>query len=220
MNGQQFLKNEFPVKFRSVLVSALQLAYGVVRELQNENKWLNWPVKGPLGNDALGILRKIAAEYFVVQSIKQNNLPIKYMVLPNASYNANHVELITDNCRTTINQVESKMSLPRPAVYRQLLIPSDQGRLFDEQPGFNDSEKPVYVILAHRANNHTLHSAILGIPDFNIRRWAAKPLDLLQGPRHIEPAPIEMIRNDDNLLEFNKFIEDVVRNAKKEENEQ
>lgn len=219
MDGQSFLKEEFPITIRSFLTNALIRAYGLVKELQKDNKWLNWPKENALGNDALGILRKIAAEYAVVQSIKDNALPINYAVMPNVSHNASHIELITPHCRTTINQVESRMSLPRKAIYRELLIPGDQGRLFDDQPGFNDSEKPVYVILAHKANEHLLHSAILGIPDPNMRRWASK-IDLLKEPRRIETAPEEIIRNDGDLIGLNKFIEDVLRNGKKEEGEQ
>ena len=220
MNDQYFLSEEFPVAIRSYFVSALLRAYGLVKELQKDNKWLNWPSKSTLGNDALGILRKIAAEYCIVQTIKDNNLPISYTVLPNASRNASHIELITDHCRTTINQVESKMSLPRPAVYRQLLIPSEQGRLFDDQIGFDYSEKPIYVILAHKSDGHYLQSAILGIPQFNMRRWATKPLNLLIEPRRIQPVPTEIIRKDEILITLNNFTEDVLRNGKKEENEQ
>jgi len=221
LNGQSFLKKEFPIAVRSYFVPALQKAYGLVNACQNDNAWLNWPQKeNALGNDALGILRKIAAEYAIVQAIEENQLPVKYNILPNVSHNASHVELITDNCRATINQVESKKSLPRPAVYRQMLLPSDQGRLFDHDPEFNDSSKPIYVILSHKSNGHFLYSAILGIPDPNQRRWASEPINLLKEPRRVDPIPTEVIRSEGSLVEFNKFIEDVLKNDKKEEPEQ
>lgn len=213
IDGIEFIREQFTIDVRSHFVAALQRAYGLVEACRKDNKWLNWKP----GNDGLGILRKIAAEYEITNAIDRLNLPLKYEIRPNAVRNASHVELITEKSRTTINQVGFKLSLPRPAVHRALLVPSNQGRLFDNDPEFNDLNKPVYVILAHKGNGSQLESAILGIPDYNIRKWASQPFDLLREPHLVDVAPVEVITGDESWLGFNKFIEEVLENGQKEE---
>lgn len=211
--GTEFIKNEFPVHIRAHFIGALNRAYGLVEACQKEHKWLGWKP----GNDALGILRKIAAEYEIIETIKRNNLPLQYEIQPNVIKNAYHVELITPKSRATINQVESKMSVPRPAEFRKYLIPSNIPTLFANDPDFNDENKPVYIILAHNAFEHKLRSAVLGIPNSDLRGWSAA-LDLFKEPFRHDVAPVEMINQEENLVRFSDFLKEVEENEKGEDN--
>lgn len=215
IDAQELLKAQFPVKTRSHFIPALKRAYGLVEACQKDNKWLNWIV----GKDGLGILRKIAAEYEIIDTIERLALPIRYETLPNSSNNAYHVELVTELCRVTINQVDSKLALPRPAVFRTFLVPSNQLRLFDDDPAFNDEDKPIYVILAHKSSYRgLLHSAILGIPEPNLRGWATT-LDLMHEPHQIYEVPTEIIKGKEKLVDFKEHVEEVLKYGKGEESE-
>lgn len=205
INGINFLKDEFPIRERTQFVPAVRRAYSLIKEISQQNDFLNWKV----GRDLLPYLRNAAVEFEFKRLIDKGALNYKYRISMNQRRNCNHLEIISPNCVLTISHVPRKIAVPRKALFRSNLSFINQMSIFSIL-GLQDDdicEDKYYAIMTHGGSTRSLsvpEFVNLGLPCTDVKEWA-EILDLTSEPYVIE-IPEEAI-NADDLLEFKVHIE-------------
>lgn len=201
------IEEEFPLPVRSLFVPAIKTAYAVVEDHFSQIDFLDWPV----GHDTLGVIRRVAVEFYITKLIDQKRLPLKYRIAPNAIDNCRHLEILSERCIATVSQVTSPKAVPRSAVFRDYLSLSNQPRLnfpdYDYETGDN---KKYYIILTHGYTGREPSFICLGAPAPKVKKWVAK-IDLLKEP-YREESDVEIITSEP-LVALKKYAQEVLKHG-------
>jgi hypothetical protein len=205
IDGKKFLRSEYPTKTRNQFVPAIRRAYALVKEIQQQNDFLNWKV----GFDFIPHLRNVAVEFEFKRLIDKGVLDLGYRIATNHSKNCHHIEIITDNCVMTVSHVQNKIAAPRKAIYRSNLSFNNQMSIFDLL-GFENDTYDIgknYSILTHGGldANKMPKYINLGLPNSEIKQWF-ELIDLTIEPQ-VLVIPEEVITEDEIVLEFKEHIE-------------
>ncbi|MCL5272730.1 MAG: hypothetical protein M1486_05435 [Gammaproteobacteria bacterium] len=206
------INEELPVPIRSQFVPAIRRAYDLVVRFSRETEWLDWSV----GRDILGVLRRVAVEYELKKLIDRQNLPLKYVIAPNAMDNCHHLVLFTERCKITISQLKTPRHKPRKAIFRtNYSLEGMQPRLFPyEFWGIDeDINGRYYMILTHGYSGLVPEFISLAVPGPFVKEWLEQ-VNLLKEPYIIYKDQDEVNIEEPDLLEFKKEVHEVLNNGK------
>ncbi|WP_427339575.1 hypothetical protein [Caloranaerobacter sp. DY30410] len=110
-NAKELLNREYPLLVRLKFVPIIKRVYSAETQLKCENEILDWSV----ADNLTGYIRNVAVEFEFKRMIDNNQLPLKYRILPNKRRNYKHIELITSNSIATISHLNNKYKTPREA---------------------------------------------------------------------------------------------------------
>ncbi|MCA0150306.1 hypothetical protein LCD52_16095 [Rossellomorea vietnamensis] len=214
-SARQVIDENFPIELRSKFPKIINNAYfWAYRTLQNTSL-LNWE----RGKSLLPHIKNIAVEFFLVQEIKNNNLPLSWRVSFTSNKSASLIELYNDDILLHINQVRNKLSIGRAAYCRNQHIQHFQSYINFEN--INDKNntvqgKPKYFQLNHGYQSQEPLFISLGIPGTN-KKWVDN-IQLLDEFTVVEgqyPKSKPEDIKDFSLEEFQQFAEEVDKNESK-----
>lgn len=210
--ARTLINEDIPITVRSQFVPAIRRAYDIVARLPHKLEILDWPV----GADILGILRRVAVEYEIKKLIDKQNLPLKYIIAPNAKENCHHLVLYSKRCKITISQLKSIRQKPRDAIFRTNY--SLQGRQLqldfpDEFLGIDGVGELNYMILTHGFSGPIPEFMSLSVPSPYVKEWLDQ-IDLLTEPHPVHIETDDLMSEEQNLLEFKKEINEVLKDGK------
>lgn len=211
-NAKELLNREYPLSIRSKFVPIIKRAYSAVAQLKRENEILNWSV----ADNLTGHLRNVAVEFEFKRMIDNNQLPLRYHILPNKRRNHKHIELITSNSVATISHLNNKYKTPRKAVFRTNLSLINQ-LMFDV---LNDSidivDSPYYILITHGGRGDSLDFVTLGVPEPYVNGWIYY-IDLKSEFQQISHPVEEEIVEEETIVELKEYLkQEVVNSATKE----
>ncbi|HFK1463289.1 hypothetical protein SAMN04487919_104334 [Bacillus sp. ok061] len=205
---------EIRVKLQRIIYDAYMWSFRLVEN----TALLNWE----RGKTLLPNIKNVAVEFFLVQEIKNGNLPLNWRVSYTSNKSASLIELYKDNLLLHVNQVTSKNNIARPAFCRDQYIQPFQSYIdFDNNLKFVETveEKPKYFQLNHGYQSQEPLFIALGIPGAN-RKWIER-IQLLDEFVVIEgkyPKSKPEDIKEFSLEEFQRFAEEVGNNEQKESN--
>lgn len=170
----EFLKNEFPAKYRAQFVPIIRQAKEIVNQLYMEHSLFQ---SRTAINEKSNIIN-LAVDYEFQRRIDEGLLKFDYNIKYNTSKNHKHLEIVTKNAIMTINQVKNRTGIPRSAKFRSNMAYSNQMvmEIFKDDIEIRDTK--AFVILSHFSRNDDMKRALLGIPSPDTSFWIDN-LDLL-----------------------------------------
>ena len=210
INGNDFLKREYPAKYRTQFVPIIKQAKEIVNELYRENTLFQ---SSTAINEKAKVVN-IAIEYEFQRRIDNGLLPFSYNIKYNSAKNHRHLEIITKNAIMTISQVNNKTGIPRGAKFRANLGFSNQ-MMFEfmgDEPVIKDTK--AFILLSHSSNEIDVKRAIIGLPEPNIKSWIynINLLDEMQLISINDEFEDKSMNDEDWLISFKEGVIQEVKN--------
>lgn len=174
IKGNEFLKNEYPVKYRAQFVPIIRQAKEIVKQLYSEQPLFQ---SATAENERSKIVN-IAVEYEFQRRIEEGLLPFDYNIKYNSAKNHKHLEIITKHTIMTISQVSNKTGIPRSAKFRSNLAYSNQMVMEFLKDTIRINDSKAYILLSHNSKTENVKRVILGLPAPDTKSWIYS-LDLL-----------------------------------------
>lgn len=203
-DAKMFFDKEISLKNRYLLLTAVNKAYLLVNNLENDQKLFNWTV----GRDHLNFIKPLAVEFELRNLIDEGKLDLDYRIASNSIDNCRHIEIIAGKCIMTVSQVQSRLALPRNAVFRDNLCLSRQ-MFFDFGPDYRmkGDKNSYYLLLTHGYKSITPKHVCLGFPEAYGKGWIDY-LDLTKLPTMVDIPKSEVIE-EETLVKFKKHIKEL-----------
>ncbi|MFD2442531.1 hypothetical protein ACFSO7_00730 [Bacillus sp. CGMCC 1.16607] len=216
--AREVIEEAFPIEVRIKLPQIILDAYKWSFRIVENTSLLNWI----RGRTLTPNIKNIAVEFFLVQEIKNGNLPLNWRVSYTSNKSASLIELYSDEILLHINQVGSHRKIARAAFCRDQYIQPFQSYIdFDGNSQYLSTveNKQKYFQLNHGYQSHEPLFVSLGIPGAN-RKWIdniqlLKEFAVYKG--RYPKSKLENI-NDFSLEDFQQFAEEVENNELKESN--
>lgn len=167
INGNEFLKSEFPARYRAQFVPIIKQAKEIVQQLYNEQPLFQ---RASAENER-GKIINLAIEYEFQRRIEEGLLPFDYNIKYNSANNHKHIEILSKNTIMTISQVRSRAGIPRSAKFRSNLAYSNQMVMDFLRDEIRVIDSKAYILLSHYSRNDEIKRAILGVPAPDTKSW-------------------------------------------------
>ncbi|GEM01927.1 hypothetical protein SAMN05421839_1184 [Halolactibacillus halophilus] len=153
-------------------------------------------------------IKNVSIEFFLIQAMKNNELPFKYRFANNVRGSHPYLELYNDDTIIHVNQVSRKNMCARKAICRDVLFKPIQSYIeFEELDEISYHEKR-YFQLNHGYQTSTPEFVTLGIPNNSYKFDASIPIleeyTAIEG--HLPKSKIEKI-DGDFLDAFQRYAE-------------
>ncbi len=211
-DAREVIEKHFGVEIRRKLPKIIYDAYFWSHRIIENTSMLNWI----RGKSLLPNIKNIAVEFFIVQEIKNGNLPFQWRVNYTTNKSASFIEIFNDSILLHVNQVANKKKIARPAFCRDQYIQSFQSYI-EFQPEISTfdqvNKKPQYFQLNHGYQSIEPLFISLGIPGDN-RKWIDN-IQLLNELVSIEGRlPKSKVENIEgfSLEDFQQFADEVDSN--------
>lgn len=218
-NAREVIEENFSREVRMKIPQIIYNAYNWSYRVIQNTALLNWE----RGKTLAPHIKNIAVEFFLVQEIKNGNLPFRWRVSHNSNKSATLIELYDDQILLHINQVATKNKVARRAFCRDQYIQKFQSYIdFDDlkEPSNTIKDKPKYFQLNHGYQSMEPLFISLGIPNKH-QKWEDNiqlldEFSVFEG-KYPKSKPEDI--KDFSLEEFQLFTEEVEKNERKETNE-
>lgn len=214
-SARQVIEENFPQHVRMKIPQIMYNAYMWSYRVVENTPLLNWK----RGKTLTPHIKNMAVEFFLVQEIKNGNLPFNWRVSHNSNKSATLIELYNDQMLLHVNQVATKKNVARPAFCRDQYIQEFQSYINFER--LEDSSevshnKPKYFQLNHGYQSMEPLFISLGIPNKN-EKWEDNiqlldEFSVFEG-KYPKSKPEDI--KDFSLEEFQQFAEEVEKNEHK-----
>ena len=194
---QRISAKDFKPSTRGLIKKSIFSGYQLVADLYNSEKWLAWRI----GDDYRRYLIRIAVEHQLKAYVESGYIKMEAQTTLNKSGNYSHLEITSDNCIITINQVQSKSMIPRKAKFREKLASmSQQYRIETSESNVSPLIKQKYYGMLTYGNNKDQPEFInLGFPDVNTGRWIYR-LDLIDEIFELDVPTKEIVAIEEEAL--------------------
>ncbi|MDZ5782088.1 hypothetical protein [Marinococcus luteus] len=158
------IDKQIPLEVRRYLGELTIEAYRTSKLLMENTPALQFPRARKL---LLPELKNIMLEFMIIQAVKNNKLPFNYRINFNSNHSHPYLELYNDDILIHFNQVRTKSSCARKAIFRDKILSSVQTEfVFDEEVSSDDlfSDKTYYQF-NHGYQTETPQFITLGIPN-------------------------------------------------------
>lgn len=211
--AEDFLDEEFPLRFRPLLPSAMRRAYAAAGRVIEKVSFLNTPA----GKLHRGDLIALAAEYEIERLAKAGVLPFDPTWEPYARPTGVHLVLRTARAKLTISQVEDGTRKPRDAVFRENYGMANKPYLFDfMNEEMRASEEARHLLLLH--GYQALDFVYLAVPHAQNKRHIAQSLNLMLSPHVVaSEAPEEGPRDSPDLETIDQLLRTVRDSGKSDD---
>lgn len=215
-SAREVIEDAFPKEVRMKLPNIIADAYKWSYRLVENTAILSWV----RGKTLTPHIKNIAVEFFLVQEIKNGNLPLNWRVNYTSNKSASFIEFYSSYVLLHVNQVSGKGRIARDAFCRDQYIQPFQSYIeFDEENQYTGTveDQLKYFQLNHGYQSTEPSFISLGIPGIN-KKWVDN-IQLLEEyvvyngkyPKS-KPENIE----DISLEDFQQFAEEVEKNEFKE----
>ncbi|PLR83891.1 hypothetical protein CVD25_22720 [Bacillus canaveralius] len=213
-SAREVIETCFPREVRMKIPGIINNAYMWSYRITQNTGLFNWE----RGKTLIPNIKNIAVEFFLVQEIKNGNLPLKWRVGYTSNKSASLIELYTDELLLHVNQVNSKNNIGRPAFCRDQYIKHFQSYIDFDEHGLSFDEirdKPQYFQLNHGYQSQEPLFISLGIPGEN-EKWIGEiqlleEFTLIDG-KYPKSKPEDI--KEFSLEEFQQFAEEVGKNER------
>jgi hypothetical protein len=179
--AEEFLDEEFPIRLRHFVPSALHRAYDSVSYTIETVSFLGTPG----GRIQRGDLVAIAAEFEIERLVLNGDLPFDCSWEPYARPTGLHLVVRTRRAKLTIRQVEDGTKRPRDARFRENYGMANKPYLFEYMnKEMQDGRDPRHILLLH--GYQTLSFAYVAVPHAKRKRHIAYSPNLMLIPHFVQ----------------------------------
>jgi hypothetical protein len=206
--AEDFLDEEFPLRLRPLLPSAMRRAYAAATRVIETISFLATPA----GKLHRGDLIALAAEHEVERLAKAGALPFEPTWEPYARPTGLHLVLRTARAKITVSQVDDGTRKPRDAVYRENYGMANKPYLFDfMNEEMRAAQGARHLLLLH--GYQSLDFVYLAVPHAERKRHIARSSNLMLLPHTVaSEAPEEGPRDIPDLEAIDQLLR-VVRDS-------
>ena len=201
--AEDFLDEEFPLRLRPLLPTAMRRAYAAASRVIDTISFLSTPA----GRLQRGDLIALAAEYEIERLAKSHALPFEPTWEPYARPTGLHLVLRTSRAKVTVSQVEDGTRKPRDAAFRENYGMANKPYLFEYMNEEMHSEKETrHILLLH--GYQSLDFVYLAIPHAERKKHIVRSSNLMMMPHTVaSEAPDEGPRDVPDLEAVDQLLQ-------------